>query len=140
MQSLISDRFFLGGATDVRGFRYRGIGPRAGQDALGGDVYCAAGVHLHAPLPFAKWQRAVGNAVTTHVFGTCGSVVEQVDVASLPQLPGRLYGALAASVGAGVVINAGAFKMEVNVVCPVRWTAADQPVRGLQFGAGVQFL
>ena len=50
-QSRLNDRFFLGGPTDVRGFRQAGLGPRDGNYALGGDVYAAGGASLLLPLP-----------------------------------------------------------------------------------------
>ncbi|RLN95623.1 hypothetical protein BBJ28_00006845 [Nothophytophthora sp. Chile5] len=57
----ISDRFFLGGPMNVRGFNHKGIGPRASPldggvaagDALGGDVSYngTASVGFPVPLP-----------------------------------------------------------------------------------------
>ena len=49
--SRINDRFQLGGPTDVRGFRLGGLGPRDGEDAVGGDVYAAGSANLLLPLP-----------------------------------------------------------------------------------------
>lgn len=49
--SRINDRFQLGGPTDVRGFRIAGLGPRDGNDALGGDMYYAGSANLFFPLP-----------------------------------------------------------------------------------------
>ncbi|CAG8780002.1 9204_t:CDS:2, partial [Gigaspora rosea] len=51
-QSKISDRFFLGGAQSIRGFKLNDIGPREEKkDSLGGDLYIAGGVSLFTPLP-----------------------------------------------------------------------------------------
>lgn len=50
-QSRINDRFILGGPNDVRGFRFGGLGPHDGQDAVGSDVYAAGGASLLFPLP-----------------------------------------------------------------------------------------
>ncbi|CAG8763826.1 4563_t:CDS:2, partial [Racocetra fulgida] len=51
-QSKISDRFFLGGAQSIRGFKLNGIGPREDKkDSLGGDLYIAGGASLFTPLP-----------------------------------------------------------------------------------------
>jgi len=55
----ISDRFFLGGPMNVRGFNHKGIGPRASPldggvaqgDALGGDVSYNGTASLGFPLP-----------------------------------------------------------------------------------------
>lgn len=51
--SRINDRFQLGGPTDVRGFRLGGLGPRDGNDAVGGDLYAAGSANLLMPLPRA---------------------------------------------------------------------------------------
>ncbi|KAI9804829.1 MAG: hypothetical protein M1825_001197 [Sarcosagium campestre] len=55
--SCINDRFQLGGPTDVRGFRLSGLGPRDGQDAVGGDVYAAGSANLLLPLPRVGVER-----------------------------------------------------------------------------------
>lgn len=49
--SRINDRFQLGGPTDVRGFRLGGLGPRDGNDAVGGDLYAAGSANLLMPIP-----------------------------------------------------------------------------------------
>ena len=68
----ISDRFFLGGPMNVRGFNHKGIGPRASPldggvvqgDALGGDVSYrgTASIGFPAPLPlFAVRDELAGS-------------------------------------------------------------------------------
>ncbi|KAJ1933252.1 hypothetical protein EC988_009181, partial [Linderina pennispora] len=57
----MADRFFLGGPTSVRGFEHRGIGPRDHSDALGGDVFYAAGVSLLTPLPLVRTDALRGH-------------------------------------------------------------------------------
>lgn len=49
----VSDRFYVGGPLSVRGFKMGGIGARDGNDALGGNVFYAAGVSLTSPIPGA---------------------------------------------------------------------------------------
>ncbi|GMF27336.1 unnamed protein product [Phytophthora fragariaefolia] len=57
----ISDRFFLGGPMNVRGFNHKGIGPRASPldggvaqgDALGGDVSYHGTASLGFPVPLS---------------------------------------------------------------------------------------
>jgi outer membrane protein insertion porin family len=48
----IADHFFLGGPLNVRGFEMRGLGPSSEGNAIGGQMYWAAGLHLYTPLPF----------------------------------------------------------------------------------------
>ncbi len=52
--SKINDRFFLGGPLSIRGFKYHGLGPKDGKDALGGDCFLAGGVSLFTPLPYLR--------------------------------------------------------------------------------------
>ena len=60
-KSQICDRFFVGGPSSLRGFEYKGIGPRApadqggasGGDALGGDMFYTLGATLAFPFPHA---------------------------------------------------------------------------------------
>lgn len=68
----LPDRFFLGGATDVRGFAHRGIGPREKDDAMGGDCFYALAAHLYTPLPIKALRDAAG-AVRCHLFANAGS-------------------------------------------------------------------
>ena len=68
----ISDRFFLGGPMNVRGFNHKGIGPRASPldggvvqgDALGGDVSYRGTASMGFPVPlplFAVSDKLLGN-------------------------------------------------------------------------------
>ena len=52
----MNDRFYLSD-SDVRGFKYAGIGPRAksaSDDALGGNQYYIFSAEILVPLGFAK--------------------------------------------------------------------------------------
>ncbi|CAG8777540.1 3335_t:CDS:2, partial [Cetraspora pellucida] len=71
-QSKISDRFFLGGAQSIRGFKLNGIGPREDKkDSLGGDLYIAGGASLFTPLPkLSKYP------VKGHLFLNGGSLLQ----------------------------------------------------------------
>ncbi len=45
-----SERFFLGGSTQLRGFEYRGVGPSIQGNALGGETSLNASIEYHIPL------------------------------------------------------------------------------------------
>jgi len=55
----IFERYFLGGAYDVRGFEYRGIGPRFGNEPLGGKFTASGGVEYDFPLAGEYFRGAV---------------------------------------------------------------------------------
>ncbi len=48
--SPLFERFFAGGAYDVRGFEYRGLGPHGGDTPLGGETLALGGVQYEVPL------------------------------------------------------------------------------------------
>ena len=64
---MIRERFFLGGVSSLRGFKYKGVGPRGerrphpdkegtpGTDALGGDAFAALRAAVCLPLASHAW-------------------------------------------------------------------------------------
>lgn len=48
------ERFFLGGSGTLRGFEYRGAGPKEGRDFIGGNVRATASLEYSMPLPISK--------------------------------------------------------------------------------------
>lgn len=65
-KTLFSDRFQLGGPTSIRSFKANGMGPRDGEDSIGGQVYYSAGASIvsdvptkpHWPLKLHAWANA----------------------------------------------------------------------------------
>ncbi|OMH79940.1 SAM50-like protein [Zancudomyces culisetae] len=53
----ISDRFFLGGSTSLRGYQYRGVGPMDHKDSLGGNIFGALSLTLLGPVPSVETKR-----------------------------------------------------------------------------------
>jgi len=68
----ITFRFYLGGATTVRGFGMWGVGPRDSGYSLGGEAYWAAGLHFYHPLPFLQGE--INDYLKTHLFLTTGNL------------------------------------------------------------------
>jgi len=54
----IFERFFLGGANTVRGFRFRGLGPHEGRDPIGGNGMLYGNLEYSFPI-FIKILRGV---------------------------------------------------------------------------------
>ena len=57
------DRFFLGGSS-LRGFRFAGVGPRDGDDALGGNSLATTTAELRFPLGLPEELRMFGRVFT----------------------------------------------------------------------------
>jgi len=137
----ISDRFFLGGPLNIRGFDLRGVGPQDQGNALGGTNFWASGLHLYAPLPFRPGQGGFGDLIKTHLFMTAGNVGSfwlsgdiQRDIDMLTQ-DFRL------SYGLGLAVKLGAIaRVELNYCIPVKASRGDKVNPGIQFGIGVNFL
>lgn len=140
--SKINDRFFLGGATDVRGFRECGLGPRDGNDAVGGDVFGAAGASLFFPIPklgresplrlqaFVNGGRLVGvqkggDEQEGGVLGAMKEVIREVP---------------SCAAGVGLVYAHPQARFELNFALPVVKRVEERGRKGVQFGVGIEFL
>jgi hypothetical protein len=125
----ISDRFFVGGPMQLRGFQASGIGPRSKQqgaaDALGGDFYYTATGMLSSNVASGVQFFGFGNA------GTCLGSFHNVPFRAIVQ-------STRVSVGAGVALSLFGPRIEFTVSQPLRAGPRDiqQP---FQFGIGVNF-
>ncbi|KAF2457860.1 surface antigen-domain-containing protein [Lineolata rhizophorae] len=153
--SRLPDRFQLGGPTDVRGFRLSGLGPRDGPDAVGGDVYAAAGASLLLPFPRVgaaaplRFQAFVNGgrllALQPPPGGkpdggaplTGGDVARGVK-AALREL--RDGGLPSCAAGVGIVYAHPAARFEVNFSLPLVLRRGEEARKGVSFGIGASFL
>ncbi|CAG8595900.1 745_t:CDS:10 [Paraglomus occultum] len=134
-RSKISDRFFLGGAQSIRGFKLNGIGPREDKkDSLGGDLYVAGGASLFTPLP------RLGNyPVKGHFFVNGGNLLQLNQRARLRSNINQLTKTPSISAGVGIVYRSSIVRLEVNFCLPLVTTATDKVKKGLQLGLGINF-
>ncbi|RKF79790.1 SAM50-like protein SPAC17C9.06 [Golovinomyces cichoracearum] len=147
--SQVTDRFQLGGPTDVRGFKTSGLGPRDGHDGVGGDVYAAACTNLLLPLPrtgkdapirlqiFANAGRllALSGELGKHRRDTSNS--QNTILATIAELGDGLP-SLAA--GFGIVYAHPVARFELNFCLPFVIRKGEEGRKGLQFGVGINFL
>ncbi|KXS14304.1 hypothetical protein M427DRAFT_124394 [Gonapodya prolifera JEL478] len=130
----VNDRWFLGGPTTVRGFRHHGIGPKDGEDALGGDAFWAAGVSLFTPVPWLGEGPIKG-----HLFANVGGLGILKDGPTAPALL-DLVSNPSASAGAGIAVRFSIARLELNYCLPLAMRRGDDARVGWQLGLGVQFL
>ncbi|CAH3131162.1 unnamed protein product [Porites lobata] len=138
--SLINDRFFLGGPLSVRGFNFKGIGPRSGDDSLGADTYWAAGLHLYTPLPFRPGRGGLGDRIKTHLFLNSGNLIS---LNTNVPWRNRLYALrekVRWSCGVGLVFLLGIARIELNYCIPFGAQSSDSVNHGIQVGVGINFL
>ncbi|KAF3761624.1 hypothetical protein M406DRAFT_353191 [Cryphonectria parasitica EP155] len=154
--SLINDRFQLGGPTDVRGFKIGGLGPRDGNDSVGGDVYAAGSVNMLLPLP----RTGVDSPLRLQVFANGGRLValenrttaREKESKGLAMAPSavrsgmiRALGELAnglpsLSAGFGLVYAAQVARFELNFSLPLVLRRGEQGRKGLSVGVGIDFM
>lgn len=155
-QSLINDRFFLGGPLVMRGFGANSIGPSDSGDYLGGDLYASAGIEGTFSLPFQSCQQ---NGIRGHIFANCGNLISMHDseIDRKRKLPIKnfssssndnnhsggtdknitdLLSGMRASIGTGLVIPTPLGRLEFNFSYPLRTFPGDI-VKSWQFGFGV---
>lgn len=110
----ISDRFFLGGGTTLRGFNYGGVGPRAMKDcaSLGGNKYYATTAEVKFPLGFGKEAGLFGA-----VFVDTGSL-SKVDVANRNEIWDS--SAMRSSYGIGMGIKSPMGPIRIHYARPIR--------------------
>jgi outer membrane protein insertion porin family len=147
--SHINDRFQLGGPTDVRGFRFSGLGPRDGQDAVGGDVYAAGSANLLIPLPrvgperplrfqaFVNGGRLLALKHKPKEGQMSSEEVQESVKATIAEL-GRGLPSLAA--GVGLIYAHPVARFELNFSLPLVLRKGEEGRKGLQFGVGISFL
>ncbi|ORZ00916.1 surface antigen-domain-containing protein [Syncephalastrum racemosum] len=131
----LSDKYFLGGPLSVRGFRMGGIGPRDGNDALGGEAFWAAGASLVSSIPGASHL-----PIKAHAFFNAGNLVNYTKGSSVNDTIQALSNEPRTSAGVGLIFYHHLARIEANFCVPLRFSAGDLPQPGVQFGLGVNFL
>lgn len=149
--SRLSDRFILGGPSDIRGFRIAGLGPRDGEDAVGGDVYAAGSANVLFPLPRVGKDRPFRG----QAFVTAGRLsalsapnydadrgFQKGDVQNgLYDTVRRMGSELpSTAVGLGLVYAHPVARFEVNFSLPLVARQGEQPRKGLSVGIGISML
>jgi len=137
----ISDHFFLGGPSNIRGFEVNGVGPHSDGSALGGTMYWSSGLHLYAPLPFRPGRGGFGDLFRTHVFLTSGNIGNFWLTGDFRRDRDALTEDVRLSYGLGLAVRLGGVaRIELNYCLPVKAARGDKAAPGLQMGVGVNFL
>ncbi|KAK0085898.1 hypothetical protein PV326_005755 [Microctonus aethiopoides] len=142
MQINIADNFFLGGPMNLRGFARRGCGPHEEGNAIGGNTFWAAALHLYTPLPFRPGKNSFGDLFRLHGFingGNLGNVMclkdcDYTDCLKIFTDNVRL------SAGGGIAMRIGGMaRIELNLIIPLLMARGDV-TQQYQFGIGVHYL
>ena len=147
--SRVNDRFQLGGPTDVRGFRLSGLGPRDGNDAVGGDVYAAGSANLLLPIPrvgldrpfrfqaFVNGGRLLALPKPSKRDGTDRQKAQQTVASAIRELGNGLP---SMSAGFGLVYAHPVARFELNFSLPLVLRKGEEGRKGVQFGVGINML
>ncbi|KAF8480324.1 surface antigen-domain-containing protein [Russula ochroleuca] len=136
----LSDRFQLGGPTNLRMFRANSLGPRDGVDSLGGDLFWAAGVSLITHLP-----RKPHWPVKAHAFLNAGQLepLHRHEDGLGSSLRSSVSAALtqpSVSTGVGLIYHFDPVRVELNFGVPLAARTSDGTRKGVQVGIGLEFL
>eukprot|EP00518_Triparma_eleuthera_P007202 CAMPEP_0182483870 /NCGR_PEP_ID=MMETSP1319-20130603/42274_1 /TAXON_ID=172717 /ORGANISM="Bolidomonas pacifica, Strain RCC208" /LENGTH=490 /DNA_ID=CAMNT_0024685717 /DNA_START=169 /DNA_END=1638 /DNA_ORIENTATION=- len=113
--SNISDRFYLGGPLNLRGFGQGGVGPRSdprgpgadGGDTLGGELYHVSSLQLSTPFPHPV---VGGNGVRLFAFGSAGTLCNWREAGTAA----KVLGSTRVSAGMGVAVPTPIGRFEVT--------------------------
>ncbi|KIJ30510.1 hypothetical protein M422DRAFT_36524 [Sphaerobolus stellatus SS14] len=134
-KTLFNDRFQLGGPFSLRSFKHNSMGPRDGDDSLGGEVYWAAGASIIGDLPLKPhWP------VKTHIFVNAGRLDTLDRSAPLVDAVRSSLSRPSISAGIGLLYRFDPIRVEVNFAVPLVAAKSDGLQRGLQAGIGIDFL
>lgn len=130
----INDRFYLGGATNVRGFYYNGLGPRDGNDTIGGDIYIASSASIITPIPkFKHWPLKFQTFINTSSLLLLNKENFKHSISELICKP-------SIAAGIGLVYCHAIARIELNFCLPIATRISDRARKGIQLGLGVQFM
>jgi outer membrane protein assembly factor BamA len=135
----ISDRFFVGGPFQLRGFLPAGIGPRSktggkmspGGDAMGGNLFYTASVAASALPPNGV---LADYGIRLFAFGNAGTLVGTHQQLSWMQI----VQSTRTSVGFGISGGTPMGRVELTYAWPLRYGPRDAR-RNLQFGFGFSY-
>lgn len=127
----VFDQFKIGG-KEIRGFDNSGIGPRMGDDSIGGTTYFTASAEATFPLPMVPQDLGFRGAV----FADAGTLFGS-ELASDAGAQGTGM-SLRASVGAGLVWNSPFGALRVDYAVPVAKEDFDE-TQEFRFSMANQF-
>jgi len=131
----LPDRLFLGGASDVRLFRERGMGPHDEGDALGGELMWASGVSLIGDIPRkAHWP------VKWHAFVNAGRLDHYNKDRPLATQVQNALQTPSVSAGLGLIYKFDWMRVELNFGMPLAQSRGEKTRKGFQLGVGVEYL
>ncbi|KAL3913651.1 MAG: hypothetical protein SGILL_006403 [Bacillariaceae sp.] len=135
----ISDRFFVGGPMQLRGFLPAGIGPRSkrggkttpGGDAMGGNLFYTASLAASMVPPSGI---LADYGIRLFAFGNAGTLVGTHQNIGLLQIAKSTR----ASAGFGISGGTPMGRVELTYAWPLRYGPRDAR-RNLQFGFGLSY-
>jgi outer membrane protein insertion porin family len=129
------DRFFIGGANDVRSFTMNGLGPKQYNSSTGGDVFLNGGISLVSKIPKVDPD----SNFKIHNFLNFGKLLP-LDKTKMGSLADQFTKQYSVSFGSGILYNHPMARFELNICLPLMVNERDGVRKGLQYGIGMSFL
>jgi Omp85 superfamily domain len=140
----ISDRFFVGGPLELRGFLPSGIGPRAstpggssvpGGDALGGNFFYTATLAASVPAPDLFH---LGINMRLFGFANAGTLLTGLPSISEVSHLHSIFRSTRVAVGGGLAAETPFGRAELTYALPLRYGPRDSR-KSVQLGFGLNF-
>lgn len=127
----LCDRFFLGGATSLRGFGHNMVGPLIQNHNFGGELFASGHIGLTTLLP-----NPIPPSIRLHIFANAGNAVLRAGPVESVQ---DLWKTMRASVGAGLVFLTPIGQIQMNACFPV-CKQADDKIHKFQLGIALDVI
>ncbi|CCH59432.1 hypothetical protein TBLA_0B06060 [Henningerozyma blattae CBS 6284] len=131
-----NDKFQNGGANDIRGFQFMGLGPKDRFDSVGGDAFISYGFSVMNKIPIWKFY---DSNFRFHWFVNGGKLINSNGKGLLNTF-NDLSKQNSMSVGMGIVFRHPMARFELNFAIPVVTHSGDITRKGFQYGIGLSFL
>jgi outer membrane protein insertion porin family len=117
-------------------FRHSSLGPKNGQDSLGGDAFWSVGLSMFSPIPKKPhWP------LMLHAFANAGQLAQLPTAAASSRVGAcKELAQPSTAAGVGLVYTQGQLRVELNAGVPLTARRGDGMAKGLQLGIGIDFL
>jgi outer membrane protein assembly factor BamA len=131
------DRFTLGGLNSLRGFHLNSVGPKDGEDFIGGSSIFRTNLSLYSKIP----NISVTSPLRLHTFLNIGDVFNFKDVAEFKKytLNGDLFNKSALATGVGLVYRDENALVDLSYNVPLNVRGDDIAKPGFGFSVALRF-
>ncbi|ANB12840.1 SAM complex subunit SAM50 [Sugiyamaella lignohabitans] len=138
-KTTILDRFYLGGAKDIYGFQYNGLGPKDEGDIIGGHGFAIGNISAYAKLPRLANDSPLRAIFLFNGASLVAAPTSEGATSPLKSLVQNIFSNPSTGAGVGLTYRSPNAQVELIYSVPLSTNSHDLTYRGLQFGVGLAF-